>query len=512
MQKIHHPANTQYDLLIVGGGINGVGIAVDAAGRGLSVLLCEAEDLASATSSASSKLIHGGLRYLEQYEFRLVKKALAERETLLNKAPHLISPQRFILPHAPHLRPQWMIKAGLFLYDHLSPRSRLPASQRIKLTANSPLQSNFKTAFSYYDCWVDDARLVIANALAAKAKGATILTQTSCTQASPTTEGWQVMLSNKQGETLSVSTKLLINATGPWAQSFIEQDLKLVSAKKIRLVKGSHLLIKRPPGFDEDAYILQNKDRRVIFVIPYLDNYLMIGTTDESYAGKPRDASLSEAEKNYLIQSYNAYFKKSIQAKDICHHFSGVRPLLDDNETNPSDVTRDYTLVLQWINKQSPLLSVFGGKLTTYRQLAEAVLKKIAMVYPNRDISTKWTAHTPLPGGDFDFREWQNLHDQLSKQLHWLDRQTITRLLKSYGTTAFTIFQGASCREAMGMDFGHGLSGMEVDYLSNEEWATNAEDILWRRSKLGLAFSDEQTATLDSYLSKQSLARPFSQR
>lgn len=500
--------STQYDLLVVGGGINGTGIAADAAGRGLSVLLCEAEDLASATSSASSKLIHGGLRYLEQYEFGLVRKALAEREILLNKAPHLISPQRFILPHAPHLRPQWMIRAGLFLYDHLSTRSKLPASQQIKLSENSPLQATFKIGFSYYDCWVDDARLVVANALAAKEKGATILAQTNCTRAKATQQGWQATLADKQGHTISVQAKLLVNATGPWAQSFIEDNLGLSSPKKIRLVKGSHLIIKRRPGFNQDAYILQNKDQRVIFVIPYLDDYLMIGTTDENFEGDPREASLSECEKNYLIQVYNGYFKQAIQANDIFADFAGVRPLIDDNENNPAAVTRDYTLEMQWVTEQSPLLSVFGGKLTTYRRLAGAAMKKIKVIFPA--LGPEWTSKAPLPGGAFDPQQWPALTNKLARQLHWMDAPTINRLLKSYGVTAFTIFNNANSSKSTGIYFGHGLSAMEVDYLCKMEWATSADDILWRRSKLGLVFNEDQKLILSDYLSRQAIPSPLS--
>ena len=493
-----HSPHTRYDLLIVGGGINGVGIAADAAGRGLSVLLCEAEDLASATSSASSKLIHGGLRYLEQYEFILVRKALSEREVLLNKAPHLITPQRFILPHAPHLRPQWMIRAGLFLYDHLSTRSKLPGSHRIKLNSSSPLHTSFKTGFTYYDCKADDARLVIINAQQAKNKGATILTRTKCQQAKPTAQGWEVTLLDQHGIKKTVHTKCMVNASGPWAQSFIEQNLNLPSPKKIRLVKGSHLIIKRPSDFGEDAYILQNSDGRVIFIIPYLENYLIIGTTDENFVGNPRDVSISEEEKNYLILNYNNYFKQSINNSDICSHFSGVRPLIDDDEENPAEVTRDYDLEMQWINEQSPLLTVFGGKLTTYRRLAETAMKKIKSVFP--ELGPQWTAKTSLPGGDFNPDDWQVLINKLSSQLHWLDEQTILRLLRSYGTTVFSVFKDVSSPESMGENFGHGLTEMEVNYLVEEEWACSSEDILWRRSKLGLVFNDSETRRLNNYL------------
>ena len=490
--------HSQYDLVIVGGGINGVGIAADAAGRGLSVLLCEAEDLASATSSASSKLIHGGLRYLEQYEFILVRKALSEREVLLNKAPHLISPQRFILPHASHLRPQLMIRAGLFLYDHLSTRSKLPGSHKIKLDNNSPLHTSFKTGFSYYDCKADDARLVIINAQQAKEKGATILTRTACQQAKPTEHGWEVTLIDQHGVEKAVHAKCLVNATGPWAQSFIETNLNLPSPKKIRLVKGSHLVIKRPSNFGEDAYILQNSDGRVVFIIPYLENYLIIGTTDEIFFGNPREACLSEEEKNYLILNYNSYFKQGINESDICSHFSGVRPLIDDNEENPAEVTRDYDLEMQWISEQSPLLTVFGGKLTTYRRLAETAMKKIKPIFP--ELGPQWTAITPLPGGDFNPDEWQALINKLSRQLNWLDKQTILRLLRSYGTTVFSIFKDTSTPESMGENFGHGLSEVEVNYLVEEEWACCAEDIIWRRSKLGLLFNKLETTRLDEYL------------
>lgn len=500
MQKENDHSSFQYDLLVVGGGINGAGIAVDAAGRGLSVLLCEANDLASATSSASSKLIHGGLRYLEQYEFLMVRKALAEREVLMNKAPHLIAPLRFILPHAPHLRPRLMIRAGLFLYDHLSTRSKLPGSQMIKFKHSSPLESLFNTGFTYYDCQVDDARLVISNAMAARDLGAEILTRTSCQSALPCNDGWEVELLNQTGESKTVSCRLLVNATGPWAQTFLEENLQLVSPEKIRLVKGSHLIIKKLPEFNQDAYILQNKDGRIIFVIPYLEDYLIIGTTDENYQGDPGDASISEEEKKYLLESFNIYFKEKINESDICNSFSGVRPLMEDEANNPSKVSRDYKLELQFINGHSPLLTVFGGKLTTYRRLAQAAMKKTSSIFPHQ--GQNWTSQSPLPGGAFKPEEKQTLKNKLGEQLHWLSKASIDRLFNNYGMNAFSIFENATSLESMGINFGHELTEIEVEYLCKKEWAKTADDILWRRSKLGLVFNKEQIKALDDYIVK----------
>ena len=488
------PSN-HYDLLIVGGGINGTGIAAAAAERGLKVLLCEQNDLASATSSASSKLIHGGLRYLEHYEFRLVKEALAEREVLLQKAPHLVWPQEFILPHSHQLRPAWMIRCGLFLYDHLSPRSQIPASRKITLAGDGITQDQFETGFSYFDCSVDDSRLVICNALAAKANQADILPRTRCIKGQASGDGWQLTLNNKK-DTFQVTGRCLINAAGPWAQTFLEQSLHKTSPRSIRLIKGSHILVPRCYT-DEHAYILQNPDRRIIFVIPYLDNFSLIGTTDESYEGDPTAVKINKEEIQYLINSVNRYFRKTLKVSDVIGSYSGVRPLCDDESGDPSAITRDYTLELQEEMLQ-PLLSIFGGKITTYRRLAESALLKLSPYF--KPMRPALPAETALPGGGFTRKEWPDLLSKLSRQTPFLSTNTQHRLARSYGLLCFTILDAVDKLEDLGQHFGCGLYEREVEYLVNNEWAVCAEDILWRRSKLGYFFNTEEVSRLEHYL------------
>lgn len=376
MSQAHTPSAPLaevYDVAVVGGGINGVGIAADAAGRGLSVFLCEQHDLAQHTSSASSKLIHGGLRYLEHYEFRLVREALAEREVLLAKAPHIVKPLRFVLPHRPHLRPAWMIRAGLFLYDHLGKREKLPASRGLRFTGSSPLKAEIRRGFEYSDCAVDDARLVVLNAISAREHGAHVHTRTRCVSARRSKGLWHLHLERSDGSLYSIRARALVNAAGPWVARFIQDDLKQKSPYGIRLIQGSHIIV--PKLYEgEHAYILQNEDRRIVFAIPYLDRFTMIGTTDREYQGDPAKVAISEEETAYLLQVVNAHFKQQLAAADILHSFAGVRPLCDDESDEPSAITRDYTLSLSAGNGEPPLLSVFGGKLTTYRKLAESAL------------------------------------------------------------------------------------------------------------------------------------------
>jgi glycerol-3-phosphate dehydrogenase len=391
------PLSEVYDVAVIGGGINGVGIAADAAGRGLSVFLCEKDDLASHTSSASSKLIHGGLRYLEHYEFRLVREALAEREVLLAKAPHIVKQMRFVLPHRPHLRPAWMIRAGLFLYDNLGKREKLAGSKSLKFGPDSPLKSEITKGFEYSDCWVDDARLVVLNAMAAREKGAHVHTQTRCVSARRTKGLWHLHLERTDGSLFSIRAKALVNAAGPWVAKFIRDDLKMESPYGIRLIQGSHLIV--PKLYEgEHAHILQNEDQRIVFTIPYLNHFTLIGTTDREYTGDPAAVAITEGETDYLLKVVNAHFKKQVGRDDILHSYSGVRPLCNDESDNPSAVTRDYTLALSGSGEEAPLLSVFGGKLTTYRKLAESALAQLTPYFTH--IKPSWTAHATLPGGE----------------------------------------------------------------------------------------------------------------
>ena len=493
------PVSELYDIAVIGGGINGVGIAADAAGRGLSVFLCERDDLASHTSSASSKLIHGGLRYLEHYEFRLVREALAEREVLLAKAPHIVKPMRFVLPHRPHLRPAWMIRAGLFLYDHLGKREKLPASRSLRFGDDSPLKPAIRRGFEYSDCWVDDARLVVLNAMAAREKGAHIHTRTRCLSAKRAGGIWHVELQRQDGSRFSLRAKALVNAAGPWVAQFIGENLQQRSPYGIRLIQGSHIIVPRLYE-GEQAYIMQNEDRRIVFAIPYMDRYTMIGTTDREYHGDPAAVRISEEEIIYLLGVANAHFRTQLAAKDILHTFAGVRPLCDDESDNPSAVTRDYTLSLAAEQKQAPLLSVFGGKLTTYRKLAESAMAQLKPYFP--EMGTSWTATSPLPGGE-EMGSSEALTDELLAKLQGIDVALAKRWATLYGSRVWRMLGGARSVDELGEDLGQQLYAQEVDYLRREEWANEVEDILWRRTKLGLAFSETQKERLQHYLLEQ---------
>ncbi|WP_206019818.1 glycerol-3-phosphate dehydrogenase [Pseudomaricurvus alkylphenolicus] len=489
-------ADNHYDLLVVGGGVNGTGIALDAAGRGLKVLLCEMNDLASATSSNSSKLIHGGLRYLEHNEFRLVREALAEREVLLKKAPHIMNPLRFRLPHRPHLRPAWMIRAGLFLYDNLAKRATLPASHGIRFYKNSPVIDDIRRGFEYSDGWVDDARLVVLNAVGARDKGANILSRTRCVQARRIDKLWQVELEDTTaGDRRQVTAKGLVNAAGPWVSSFFDDTMEKPAPKQVRLVKGSHIIVPRI-HWEPEAYILQNEDNRIVFVIPYEERFSLVGTTDVEYSGDPSQVSISEDETDYLISVVNRHFKHQIARKDIVSSYSGVRPLLEDESDSPDAVTRDYTMELDDDNGFAPLLSIFGGKITTYRKLSEAAVDQLTPWFPN--MGNAWTAHEPLPGGVFDSRE--ELSHELMQLYPWLSIHLINRYTRSYGTLTHQMLEGCKGLADMGEDFGHGLYQQEIDYLVEKEWAVDAEDVLWRRSKLGLFLSDDEKRRVQEYL------------
>ena len=483
------------DVLVIGGGVNGAGIALDAAGRGLSVTLCEMGDLASSTSSNSSKLIHGGLRYLEYYEFRLVREALAEREVLLHKAPHIIWPLRFRLPHRPHLRPAWMIRAGLFLYDHLAKRVTLKGSHGVKFGPNSPLAEQITHGFEYSDAWVDDARLVVLNAMGARDKGANILTRTRCTQARRVGSVWEATLENLHtGTVKTVRSRALVNAAGPWVVDLFEDALASKPPKSIRLVKGSHIIVPRIHN-DDHAYILQNEDNRIVFVIPYEERFSLIGTTDVEYRGDPSTVSISDDEVDYLITIVNEHFQHKICSDDIVSTYSGVRPLLDDESDSPEAVTRDYTFEMDQSASKAPLLSVFGGKITTYRKLAEAAVDSLVDFFPAA--TAKWTAYAPLPGGDF--ANHQRLLSSLRQQYPWLPLALARRFVRSYGTLSMKLLSSADSLDAMGRHFGSGLYQREVDYLIEYEWAQQPEDILWRRSKLGLFLTESERYDLKQY-------------
>ena len=470
------------DLLIVGGGINGAGIARDAAGRGLSVTLVEKSDLAVATSSASSKLIHGGLRYLEQYEFRLVAESLAEREIMLRIAGHLTWPTRFLMPHVPELRPRWMIRTGLFLYDHLARRSLLPASQAVRLDQppyNAGLRPELRHGFAYSDCRVDDSRLVVANALDAQNHGARILVGVECRRARREDGFWRVELSS--GETLRA--KAVVNAAGPWVKRVLNEDLGQSTRDSVRLVKGSHIVLPRLYE-GTHAFILQNDDRRVVFMIPYEDRFTLIGTTDVDFDDDPAKVQASEAEVDYLCRAAARYLARPPQPSEVLWTYAGVRPLYDDGSQDPSAITRDYTLRVDDLEGKAPVLSVFGGKITTYRRLAEHALEKLAPYFPR--MRPPWSGEAPLPGSDYQDRE-------AAKREVWL----------RYARVPPNVLQGVFRRHGaltprvlgdgeLGEYYGAGLTEREVAYLKEREWARSAEDILWRRTKCGLRMTDAQ--------------------
>lgn len=495
MTNYNNNVTTSVDVLVVGGGVNGVGVALDAAGRGLSVALCEKGDLGGATSSSSSKLIHGGLRYLEHYEFRLVKEALAEREVLLSKAPHIMWPLRFRLPHQKHLRPAWMIRIGLFLYDSLAKRNMLPRSKKLSTSAQGPLVSDISTCFEYSDGWVDDARLVVLNALAAQDQGAQIFARTECVHAEKLNDKWSVTLKSANGKTFTVEAKSIVNAAGPWAVSFLDRLADIKNPNAMRLVKGSHFIVPKLYDTDE-AYILQNKDGRIVFVIPYEEDFSLVGTTDENYTGNPSAAAISEAETDYLIDIVNTYFKTKINRDSVVHSYSGVRPLLEEANASAQELTRDYKVELIGEKNTPMLLNIFGGKITTYRKLAEHAVDKLAAQFPRA--GKAWTRDVPLPGGAFEGKE--ALFDSLSQQYPWLPSDITRRYVRQYGLLCHKFLEGKQSIDAMGENFGANLYQAEVDYLIEYEWAMSLEDVIWRRTKQGLRLSNAQQQHLENYI------------
>ncbi|KUZ73639.1 glycerol-3-phosphate dehydrogenase [Burkholderia ubonensis] len=493
----------RYDLLVVGGGINGAGIARDAAGRGLSVMLCEQDDLASHTSSASTKLIHGGLRYLEYKEFGLVRKALQERETLLRAAPHIMWPLRFVMPHMPNLRPAWLIRIGLFLYDHLAKRELLPGSRGIDMrrhAAGAPLIDSIKRGFVYSDGWVDDARLVVLNALDAKERGAEILTRTKLVSAERVGDEWEARLQLADGSISIVRARAIANAAGPWVGEVLHGALGRGAQHSVRLVKGSHIITRRL--FDHDhAYIFQNPDKRIIFAIPYERDFTLIGTTDVEYTNDPAKVAIDGNETQYLCDSINRYFKRKISPADVHWTYSGVRPLLEDeNAANASAVTRDYRLEMD-DGAGAPLLSVFGGKITTFRKLAEEAGDLLCRAL-GRD-AAPWTAGAPLPGGDIANAKFDAFAAQFAARHPWLPAELARRYARAYGTRAERVVGNAKSLAGLGAAIAPGIHEAELRYLRDVEWATRAQDVLWRRSKLGLHVApgtlDAVTAALDAW-------------
>ena len=489
----------QVDIAIIGGGINGCGIARDAAGRGLSIYLCEQNDLASGTSSWSTKLIHGGLRYLEHYEFRLVREALIERERLWRLAPHVIWPLRFVLPAHRGLRPAWILRLGLFLYDHLGGRKLLPATRSLNLLrdeAGFPLKPDAAIGFEYSDCAVDDARLVVLNAMDARAHGAVIETRHKLVGAERVGPIWQLTVEDLKTKTTKlIKARALVNAAGPWVADILQHKLKSDTESLVRLVQGSHIVLRKLYDHDR-AYIFQNADGRIIFAIPYQKQFTLIGTTDRDYHEDPATVHASEDEINYLIAAASEYFKAPLKRENVVWSFSGVRPLYDDGASKAQEATRDYVLKLEANESKAPLLSVFGGKITTYRRLAESVLDRLKPFFPALSSREGWTAEKPLPGGDFPETGFTALVEDVVTAYPNFEQPFLERLCRLYGTCAREILGSAQTMSDLGAHFGATLTAREIDYLVSKEWAQTADDVLWRRTKLGLILTDDERSNV----------------
>lgn len=487
-----------YDLFIIGGGVNGVGIARDAAGRGLSVFLAEQNDLASGTSSASTKLIHGGLRYLEHYEFRLVREALIEREVLLNSAPHIIWPLRFILPHHSGLRPRWLIRLGLFMYDHLGGRKILPPTRSVDFKTDitgQPLKEEFTHGYEYSDCWVEDARLVVLMARDAANKNAVIRTRTTVKQARRVKDFWEIDIVDAAGRTETINAKVLVNAAGPWVSDILAKVIGRNDPDKIRMVKGSHIVVDKLYDHDR-CYIFQNGDGRICFAIPYETNFTLVGTTDEDYQGEPSKPQITDVETNYLLGAVSEYFKRPVTKEMIRWSYSGIRPLYDDGASSAQEATRDYVLKVDHPENQAPMLSIFGGKITTHRRLAEHALEKLAAFFPKA--KAPWTARGTLPGA-LAYKDVANYIAEQQRAYSFLKPQNVLRLFRAYGTGMQEILSGARFSSDLGKNFGP-ISEREIAYLRKNEWVNSADDILWRRSKLGLHMKAEEVQALRDYM------------
>ena len=499
---------TVFDIAIIGGGINGCGIARDAAGRGWSVALCEQADLGGATSAASTKLVHGGLRYLEHYEFRLVREALREREVLWGIAPHIIWPLRFVLPHHKGLRPAWLLRLGLFLYDHLGGRKLLPATVTRRLD-DGVLKPHFVRGFEYSDCWVEDSRLVVLNARDAAQRGAEILPRTECVSAAREAGLWSVVLRHLDGSTRTLRARSLVNAAGPWVGRVLGSVVRSNTEAKVRMVQGSHIVVRRLYDHDR-CYIFQNADSRIVFAIPYERDFTLIGTTDADYHGDPADVHASESDIAYLCNAASEYFRIPVRPSQVVWTYSGVRPLYDDGASAAQEATRDYVLTLDAPERQPALMSVFGGKITTYRRLAEQALERLhPHLPPPAGENAGWTAHAHLPGGDFDRLGFDAGVAAVCARRPWLAPGTARRLVRAYGTSVETLLEGCAAMDDMGELYGADLTHAELRYLATHEWATTAADVVWRRSKLGLRLTPSEIARIDealAALARQTLA------
>jgi glycerol-3-phosphate dehydrogenase len=496
-----------FDLAVIGGGVNGCGIARDAAGRGASVVLLEQDDLAGGTSSRSTKLIHGGLRYLEYYEFRLVQDALRERDLLWRLAPHIVTPARFVLPHHGGMRPRWLLRLGLFLYDHIGGRRHLPGTRALDLTgdvAGAALKPAYRHALEYSDCRVDDARLVVLNARDAAERGAVIRPRTRVTNASRQDDHWGIDVEDKDGRA-TIEARVLVNAAGPWVGKVASVIHANISAP-VRLVQGSHIVVPRLFSH-EKCYVFQNSDRRIVFALPFEQDFTLIGTTDLDYRGDPSAVAASSDEIAYLCAAASEYFRVAVRSEDVVWTYSGVRPLQDDGSTKAQEATRDYTLTLDAGPGRAALLTVLGGKITTYRVLAELAVNQLKGHLKAAD-QPNWSGRVPLPGGDFPHDGLPALIDATVRAHPYLDRALAARLVRAYGTRVKQLLGGAHALSDLGADLGAGLTEREVDYLMREEWAQTADDVLWRRSKLGLRFSGAQTAALEDVMRRKAGAEP----
>jgi glycerol-3-phosphate dehydrogenase len=504
------PPGPTFDIAIIGGGVNGCGIARDAAGRGWSVYLCDKSDLASSTSSASSKLIHGGLRYLEHFKFRLVREALIEREVLWRIAPHIVWPLRFVLPHHRDLRAAWLLRTGLYLYDHLGGRRLLPPTRTLRLAhdpAGEPLKPQYTLGFEYSDCWAEDARLVVLNARDAADKGAVIAPRTHCISGERNGGLWTLTVRDERsGRVSEIRASVLVNAAGPWVSEVLRIALHIPTPAAVRLVKGSHIVVPRLFRHDR-CYILQNKDRRVFFVMPFERDYTLIGTTDLDYSGDLDVVKPAPDEVEYLCDAASSYFQARVTADQVLWSYAGVRPLYDDGASEAQEATRDYVLKLDPSNESPALLSIFGGKITTYRRLAEAALAMLSRHLPPARRPAGWTGQEALPGGDFPTDGFETLVNCMAARYPFLTRETVRRLIRAYGTRVEMLLGGATTLSDLGRTFGADLTEAEVLYLVRNEWAMGAADIVWRRSKLGLRMSESEIEGLESYL-RALAARP----
>ena len=495
-----------FDIAVIGGGVNGTGVARDAAGRGWRVFLCEKRDLGSGTSSASTKLIHGGLRYLEYYEFRLVREALREREVLWRIAPHIVWPLRFVLPFHRNMRPAWVLRLGLLIYDNIGGRKKLPPTRTVSLRKDpigKPLKPEFKRGFEYSDCWVEDSRLVALNALSASELGATVVTRTGCTSAIRERGGWTITLQDEEtGHKWSVRARTLVNAAGPWVSEVAGQVIRDNARAPVRLVQGSHIVVPRLTEHD-GCYIFQNQDKRIFFVIPYETDYTLIGTTDLDYKGDPAQVRASDEEIAYLCSSASEYLATPVRPADVVWTYSGVRPLHDEGKGAAQAATRDYVLTLDAATDKPALMSIFGGKITTFRKLSEAVLKQLAPhLPPATGRRAGWTGEAALPGGDFAMTGFDGAVADLRRGYPFLSERLATRLMRAYGTRARTLLGSAASAADLGRDYGAGLTDAELHYLVRHEWARTADDVVWRRSKLGIRLDPAQIRDIDSALSR----------